>query len=297
MESLTIGIASLGRPCLSRTLASLCAIEMPPSLSIDIVVADDDKNGQAAARVAAGAPWGLPVRAVPVAAGNISIARNACLDAARGDWVAFVDDDEWVDPDWLLRLFAAQDEFSADVVVGPVFPEYPPGTPDWLVAANPAFVDWGGRGKRLDTGRSGNVLIRRAAIGDHRFDPRLGKTGGEDTDFFNRLHRGGAVIVATDDARAFEEVPVARLEPAYIRRRAMRSGQSYARFRLGEQAGRPLSNAIFYLDAAAKSLAAFAMGMALRPVRRDRSFRLSQRGWMNLGKVRQLTGRDLPSMY
>jgi succinoglycan biosynthesis protein ExoM len=297
VESLTIGIASLGRPCLSRTLASLCAIEVPPFLSIDIVVADDDKGGQATERVAGGTPWGLPVRALPVAAGNISIARNACLDAAHGDWLAFVDDDEWVDSDWLIRLFAAQKDFGADVVVGPVFPEYPPGTPDWLVEANPAFVDWGGRGKRLDTGRSGNVLIRRSVIGDNRFDPRLGKTGGEDTDFFNRLHRAGAVIVAADDACAYEEVPVARLEPTYIRRRAMRSGQSYAQFRLGEQAGRPLAKALFYLDAAAKSLAAFAMSVALRPVRRDRSFKLEQRGWMNLGKVRQITGRDLPSMY
>jgi succinoglycan biosynthesis protein ExoM len=297
LEVVTIGIASVGRPCLSRTLASLCGIALPENIRVEIVVADDDKGSAAARRVAEGQPWALPVRVVPVAAGNISLARNACLDAAGGDWVAFVDDDEWVDPDWLVRLFAAQRDFAADIVVGPVFPQYPPGTSTWLVAANPLYVDWGWRGKPLDTGRSGNVLIRRGAIGTVRFAPALGRTGGEDTDFFHRLHKAGAVLVATDDARAYEEVPPDRLKLAYIRRRALRSGQSYAQFRLRGQRGTSPSGLVFHLDAAAKCLVAFAGGGILRGIDRARSLRLEQRGWMNLGKLRQLTGRELPSMY
>jgi succinoglycan biosynthesis protein ExoM len=299
MITVTIGIASLGRPCLSRTLASLCELELPPECSVDIVVADDDREGAARARVDAGVPWPLPVRAVPVGSGNISVARNACLDAAYGDWVAFVDDDEWVAKDWLVRLLAAQREFSADVVVGPVHPQYPAGTPDWLVAANPAYVEWGHRGLKIDTGRSGNVLIRRSAIEREqaRFDPALGKTGGEDTDFFHRLHRVGAVLIATDDALAFEEVPPNRLEPGYLRRRALRSGQSYARFRLRDRRGLDPAGLWFHADAAVKCVAGLCGALALRPFRRAGSLRLARRGWMNLGKLRQLTGHDLPSMY
>ena len=202
-----------------------------------------------------------------------------------------------MEPDWLVRLFAAQGDFQADVVVGPVFPQYPPGTPPWLVAANPLYVDWGQRGKLLDTGRSGNVLIRRARIGTLRFDPKLGKTGGEDTDFFSRLHRAGAKLVATDDARIHEEVPATRLAPGYIRRRALRSGQSYAQFRLGGDLGRDAKGAMFHLDAAAKCLVNFGCAMATRAFDQGRSFRFQQRGWMNLGKLRQFTGKALPSMY
>lgn len=299
MKNVTIGIASLGRPCLTRTLASLCAIDIPTDCQVEIVIADDSRDGAAAARVAEGSPWGLPVRVLPVASGNISSARNACLDAAAGAWIAFVDDDEWVDPAWLVRMFAAQQEFGADVVVGPVFPQYPAGTPHWLVAANPLFVDWGARGKRLDTGRSGNVLIRRALVErlELRFDPKLGRTGGEDTDYFHRLHLAGAVLVATDDAYIYEEVPAARLDVAYIRKRALRTGQSYAQFRLKGRRGRDLPGLLFHLEAAVKCAVAFAGGMALRPLRPARSFYLEQRGWMNLGKLRQLTGKELPSMY
>ena len=299
METVTIGIASLGRPCLSRTLQSLCAIEIPPGYAVEIVVADDDRGGAATARIAEGEPWALPVRSLAVGAGNISAARNACLDAATGGWLAFVDDDEWVDPDWLVRMFAACREFGADIVVGPVFPQYPPGTPAWLVAANPIYKDMGPRGLRIDTGRAGNVLIRRSIVdqAQTRFDPALGKTGGEDTDFFHRLYKAGAVIVVTDDARIYEEVPPGRLQPSYIRRRALRAGQSYARFRLRDGRGLDPSGLLFHLDAAAKCAVGFAGAWLLRPVRRGGALRLEQKAWMNLGKLRQITGRALPSMH
>ncbi|MBN8945419.1 MAG: glycosyltransferase family 2 protein [Rhizobiales bacterium] len=299
METVTIGIASLGRPSLVRTLQSLCSITVPAGLAIEIVVADDDPGGGAAARVESGAPWSVPVRVVAVGAGNISSARNACLDAARGSLMAFVDDDEWVEPDWLVRLLAALDEFDAEVVIGPVFPVYPAGTPDWLVQANPLHVDWGRRGRKVDTGRSGNVLFRRARVErlGLRFDPALGKTGGEDTDFFHRLHRAGAVIVVTDDARIHEEAPAARLAPAYLRLRAIRSGQSYARFRLSGRRGLDAGGLGFHCDAAAKMLAGFLAASLLRPLSRARSMAFAQKAWLNLGKLRQATGRDLPSMY
>ena len=297
MGRLTIGIASIGRPSLQRTLRSLQEIDPPDGMSVEIVVLDDDPGG-AAARLVEREPEGrLPVRVLAVGARNVATARNACLDAAAGDLVAFVDDDEWVARDWLLRLVAARAEFGADVVVGPVYPVYPAGTPDWLVRANPLQVDWGRRGRRLVTGRGGNVLFRRAdprwsAV---RFDPALGRTGGEDTDFFHRLHLAGAVIVATDDARIEEDVPAARLEPARLRHRALRSGQSYARVRLAGGRGFDAPGLAFNAGAAAKTMAGFAAALALLPVDRARALRFAQKGWLNLGKLRQLAGLDLPT--
>ena len=299
MAQVTVGIASIGRPSLLRAIASLRDLALPPGVTAEIVVADDDPDG-ATARLLAGQETGrLPLRIVAVGARNIALARNACLDAAAGDWVAFVDDDEWVAPDWLRRLLAAQDEFGADVVVGPVFPVYPEGTADWLVRADPLHVDWGRRGRRLETGRGGNVLFRRddprwRAL---RFDPALGRSGGEDTDFFHRLHRAGATIVATDDARAQEEVSPARLTRSYLRRRALRSGQSYARLRLAGGRGFDGRGAVFVAGAAAKALAGFGAALMLRPIDRARSLRFAQKGWLNLGKLRQAAGLDLPTMY
>ena len=51
---------------------------------------------------------------------NISIARNACLEAASAPLVAFIDDDEIARPGWLAGLVADMDAPNADVVFGKV---------------------------------------------------------------------------------------------------------------------------------------------------------------------------------
>lgn len=299
MALVTIGIASIGRASLLRAIRSLQAIEIPDGIEAEIVVADDHVAGAAATLLAEEPAGRVPVRVVTVGARNIAAARNACLDAASGEFVAFIDDDEWVAPDWLRRLFEARVEFAADVVVGPVFPVYPAGTPAWLLRADPLHVDWGRRGRRLETGRSGNVLFRRddPRWRTLRFDPALGRSGGEDTDFFHRLYRAGAVIVATDDARIEEDAPAERLDPSYLKRRALRSGQSFARFRLAGGRGLDGKGLVFYAGAAVKAATGLAAALLLRPVDRARSLRFALKGWLNLGKLRQLPGLDLPAMY
>ncbi len=298
MRRVTIAIASAGRASLLRTLDSLGRLEHAEPTSVDVVVADDDPGGAAGAMLA-GRTWPMPVRVVKVGARNISHARNACLEAATGEWLAFVDDDEWVAEDWLERSFAALREYEAGCVFGPVFPQYPEGTPDWLVRANPLYVDWGARGRLVETGRTGNVLMRREAVerAGLRFDPQLGASGGEDTEFFRALGRSGVRMVVTDDAQIWEEAPADRLRPAYLRRRSLRKGQSYARFRLRDIGGAHLGKALFFADALAKTAIAAAGAAAIRPFDRARSLQWALKGWMNAGKLRELPGWPLPRMY
>ncbi|WP_247642403.1 glycosyltransferase family 2 protein, partial [Brucella suis] len=56
---------------------------------------------------------------------GISCARNRALDYAQeagADFLAFVDDDEFVEPDWLKQLFAEQQRRDLDLVGSPVRP-------------------------------------------------------------------------------------------------------------------------------------------------------------------------------
>lgn len=289
-QAVTIAIASSGRASLVRCLTSLAALELPAELRVDILIADDSDAATVPARVAAAQPLPFAVHVVPVHAHNVSVARNACIAAATGDLIAFVDDDEWVEPDWLTRLLAAMAEFEADCVFGPVHPAYPAGTPDWIVRANPLHVDWGRRGRRVEVGRGGNTLFRRALAIRHglRFDPALGRTGGEDTSFFHAMGQVGAVMVVTDDATVHEDAPPARVNLAYFRHRALRTGQIYARFIVGQHAHQPLRTALFYGGAIAKAAVALGVGALIYPFDRARWLRLAMRGWMNVGKVREL---------
>lgn len=292
MSTITIAIASSGRRVLVRCLASLAALELPADTRIDLVIADDSLDGLAGGLVAAAGSLPFPVRIVATAARNVAIARNACLDAATGDLIAFVDDDEWVEPAWLQRMLAAMHEFAADCVFGPVHPVYPPGTAEWIIRANPLHVDWGRRGRRVELGRGGNTLMKRACVtrAGVKFDPALGRTGGEDTSFFHALAKAGAVMIVTDDAMVHEDAPPSRVNVAYFRHRALRTGQIYGRFVIANHARSRTARVKFYVGAALKAAAALGIGGLAYPFDKAQWLRFAMRGWMNVGKLRELFG-------
>ena len=113
---------------------------------------------------------------------------------------------------------------------GPVLAHYPDGSPGWASAADlhstlPTIL----KDQSIVTGYTCNVLMRRDAIGDARFDPALGRSGGEDTVFFYRLWRNGVRIAYAPDAIIDENVDPARLRLGWLVKRSFRSGQTHAR--------------------------------------------------------------------
>jgi glycosyltransferase involved in cell wall biosynthesis len=57
------------------------------------------------------------IRVIHKARGNIGSGRNAGLDAAIGEWIAFVDDDDYCEPDFLEFLYGLAVENEADVAI------------------------------------------------------------------------------------------------------------------------------------------------------------------------------------
>lgn len=57
------------------------------------------------------------IRVIHRERGNIGAGRNTGLDAARGEYIAFIDDDDWAEPDFLQFLLDLLREYDADVAI------------------------------------------------------------------------------------------------------------------------------------------------------------------------------------
>jgi succinoglycan biosynthesis protein ExoM len=225
-------IATYKRPAsLAELLRSLGAQRLGPD-DLRLVVVDNDAQQGATAVVSAFAensPFETVYALEPRQ--GISWARNRALQAVQADTFAFLDDDETVGPDWAATLRGALERFQADAVFGPVRAVLPPGAPPWA-ASHPFFTRPGNpTGTVLTHGNSGNVLVRTRSLGlpPLSFDPAYALTGGEDADFFFRLHLSGKKLVWCGEAEAFEKIPPDRLQIGWMCRHGFRNGQIHTR--------------------------------------------------------------------
>ncbi|MCP8884412.1 glycosyltransferase [Devosia sp. XJ19-1] len=228
MASVDIAICTFRRPFLAETLRSIGRLDTAGH-AIRVIIADNDVEPSARPLVdEMKGQLPFPLHYVHAPAANICIARNACLDAAQADFLAFVDDDEVVSRQWLAALVQKAEASDATSVLGPVRALYPATAPAWMVGGDfhstlPVFVKG-----TIRTGYTCNVLIRRTASVRHlRFDPALGRTGGEDTDYFYRLTALGGSIDYAPDALVEEPVPADRATMAWLIRRRLRFGQTH----------------------------------------------------------------------
>ena len=226
---------------LQRLLEYLDRQETNGLFTYSIVVADNHCSESAKHLVtgfAAGAA--VPVKYCVEPQQNIALARNRALANAEGEFIAFIDDDEFPPRDWLLTLFNTCKAYDVAGVLGPVKPFFEQEPPRWLVEGK--FYDR----PTHETGhvlewtdcRTGNVLFRRKILNRDRlaFRSEFG-SGGEDRDFFRRMKEQGGVFVWCNEAAVYESVPPARWKRRFLLRRALlRGGASLAnRERLGQQ--------------------------------------------------------------
>jgi succinoglycan biosynthesis protein ExoM len=227
-KTVDVCIATFRRPLILAALLESLRAQNLDGIAMRIVVVDNDRE-QSAQQVVEQfrADSGLPVVYAVEPQQNIALARNRALQLVEADYFAFVDDDETVSPGWLQALLDSVVRYDADLVFGPVLSTLPADAPSW--ARNCFHRPRRPTGSLLQYGGAGNMLARRAVVGQARFDPTFGLTGGEDTEFFYRLYCAGARLVWCDEAVASEPVSATRLTPTWLRRREFRSGQTFKR--------------------------------------------------------------------
>lgn len=224
----SVCIATFRRPSgLERLLESLARQKLPAELSLEILVVDNDPQASAdlVAERLAGFPH--PLRWLSEPRRNIARARNRALAEARGRWVAFIDDDEAADEDWLAAYARAAAREQADGFFGPVRGRLERNVTPWLPVQDffqrPVWPD----GSEPPAGAlsTANAFLRRALFRDgSSFDPAFGRSGGSDTELFGRMRRSGARLLWCGEAGVVEFVPPQRHRMAWLAQRAFRGG-------------------------------------------------------------------------
>lgn len=243
---ISICVCTYRRPRIVDTVHSLLAQTGLRRSDHEIIIADDDPEFSARGPILELAEHAaIEVRYVVSGARNISSCRNICLEFARGVWIAFIDDDQVAEPNWLQEMITTATEFSADAVKCYVRAVYPPDTPDWIRAGRAYTYDYGRTGKQVLLPGTCGILFRRDFLGARAllFDVGLGITGGEDMDYFIRYRELGGKIVSCRTAVANEIVALERVNPWHLKRRLRGFGHVTGRILLAKKTplGRSMS--------------------------------------------------------
>ena len=129
----------------------------------EIILVDDgspDNSGKIADEYAAANPD--MIRVLHIDNGGQGRARNFALDIAKGDFVGFVDSDDWVTHDMYEKMYTRAAETGADVVVCDFMERFADGRESMLPAS--LQDNWLG-----SAGSSCNKIFRRSLVGALRF--------------------------------------------------------------------------------------------------------------------------------
>lgn len=248
----TVAICTWNRArLLDATLAQMCKLHVPAGLAWELVVVDNNSNDATPAVVDSYAGR-LPIRRVVEPVPGVANARNCALRSAAADFLLFTDDDVMVDEEWLNAYVEAAKRWpDAGYFGGGVTPLYELEPPRWIrenadvLGPVVGVRDLGTAERVLDPDEppfGANVAFRRQAFSTHQYDPRLGRTGGdqingEDTTYCRGLAAAGFQGVYVPSAKVEHVFVASRMTPAYVR--AYWVGTGRTEVRLGDpKAGR-----------------------------------------------------------
>ena len=224
-------IPTLRRPAsLERAVRSVLSQTGVEEALAEVVVIDNSPEASAREPVERlKASSSLPLVYVHEPSPGVATARNSGLRAAKGHWIAFLDDDEEATPGWLAALLADHARLAGDVTFGPIEAVIPDSTGAMKPYLERLFAR---RGPETSTelkkpyGCGNSVMTRATALaGDAPFDERMNETGGEDDALFARLAAQGRRFCWSAGALVLEHPEPHRTSFRWAMMRAFTYGQ------------------------------------------------------------------------
>ncbi|MCL4708217.1 glycosyltransferase family 2 protein [bacterium] len=169
---------------LKRTIESLAAVETPRGIEVELIVvanACTDDTLQVIDRMQS--TLAFPVRCVEQPEASLNLARNRCIAEAKGEILAFLDDDVWVEREWLKSLIEIYESKPADLLAGRV-------TLWWEAVSEPSW-----------SSLSVETLLSRLDYGDRVIELQKAKVAGANFAFRREVvERVGGFAAGLDRA-------------------------------------------------------------------------------------------------
>ncbi|HMM75038.1 MAG TPA: glycosyltransferase family 2 protein [Gammaproteobacteria bacterium] len=238
----TVAICTHNRAArLGRTLQDLSKLHTPRQPWELLLV--DNASRDATPEVLAAFTWpaGWHVRVVREEKLGLSNARNRAIAEARGEYIIFIDDDETVEPGWLIAFESLITSTTPDAFGGRIAVMFEDLRPRWLtdellgfLGELARFPDVHPLDEPSTSFYGGNFGFRRSIIEKiGNFSPDLGRkggdnTGGEEVEFYRRALKAGLSIWWTPYAVIHHRIQAAKLKPAYFRDLHFKQGRMEA---------------------------------------------------------------------
>lgn len=227
---------------------------------------------------------------------ELAACRNAGIEAARGDIIAFTDDDCTVEKDWLARLESDLKDHDAVGVVALPFGDFSPppwwdAEVNWLVGLSvPGHYSPLAGGIYLPA--SLNLAYRAPvlrALGFREGAPGLAGRNmtREDSDLWLRTRAGGHRTLFDPALVVYHRVPPARLTFVFCVTRAFSDG--FAAYHRGE-AGADLRPALSCVFSRLSKLAGRALSGGGRPRANEWVWPVRQTGFVAAGTISKCAG-------
>jgi len=199
----------------------------------EVIVVDDGSTDGGADLVEALAD--PRIRVIRQPNGGVSRARNLGISLARGEWVAFLDADDWLHPDYFTTLIEAQRLHPEADVAATSFltidhTDHEVWPPTWQVPAKPypveLIVDLPVRWMQSPNLHTSAVAVRTTRLAGMQPCFAPGESVGEDIDLFLRLGEASPIVLVQAPLVAYRadvvnslSGAIPRLEiPAFVHR-------------------------------------------------------------------------------
>ena len=198
---------------------------------------------------------------------GVSNARNAAMKiASNSRYIAFLDDDMCVSPEWLSSLLKTSKSFQAGLVFGPTYAVMPNKEDPCNHYMEPFFeriIHKDSDGYIDETLGTGGCLIDLdlCQLPNPPFNPKMNERGGEDDIFFDHLKLTGTRVAWSTKAISYEIVPENRATRKYIWKRNFGYGQGPSRIHVNRGL-KGLPKTLYYMTTGSIQLLIYAPHLA-----------------------------------